>query len=1094
MAITQGMRCLPSPGDRVSLPLGNPTFFALLHFPLKRSISYLKTNWGLCLLLLLLFSWHSGKGQYINSPPIRTLDLDDGLASKRVSWMMQDHLGYLWVGTWFGLHRYNGYEFENWQHIPGDSNSLSGNLVYWILEDSKNRIWVACRRGLNLLDPITGDITAFIHDAEDPGSLSDNQVEHIYEDKEGKIWLCTSRGFLNQFVEQDSSFKHWRARDSSVTDLRMFLSLDDPRDPNTLWIAADREIYTFDKTLEEFTLFEHPTYKGIQGAGIFDLKFEGDSLLWMATWGKSLLKYNLRNGSMRTYNYYSEEERANGKYEVVMTIAPRNKDEFWLSTSSGPAIFHKKTGEFRFSTQELERQGESRNLSASRALLVDRTGIAWFGGFEGLSSLDARTHRFLYYPLEASNSTMITRFMSLGVVESPDGKELYVATQDGDGLYVVDQETEQFRRVPLPVDTFPHRSFIYFFDDILLDHQDQLLMVNANALFQYHPEHNSIEPYFTNPQNQSLYNQISPTNLFEDKHGNLWFGSVLWGALKYDLARDSLFQVKHDPENPNSLISDEIVWDIVEDPQGGIWFATRNGISCLNPETGKFRSFPPDMHNPQGLKADNFRDMVIDDQGFLWVGSLFGGIFRLDPEKGPEQEILNLNIDQGLLHNSVTSLRKDSKGQLWAVSEKGLSIIDPTSLEIRNFDEADGMVFLKSGAKVCPGRSGQMYIGVQGGFLKVHPDSLAPNPNLPPVFLENFLVNGKPFQGPREINSLDTLMLEANENFFSFDMVALNFSNASKNQYAYQLEGLDPDWVQAGTRRYVSYSDLGGGWYRLLVKASNNDGIWNPNPKTLVIFVAYPWYQSWWFLLACGIALAGLIYLVIHLRSRQIRKEEQIKSEFMQQIQEVEMAALRAQMNPHFLFNCLNCINRYIVKNEPQKASEYLSDFAVLIRLILNHSQKEQILLSEELKALELYIQMESLRFEEKFEYKISTAPEVDQDFIRVPPLIFQPFVENAIWHGLMHMPSKGFLSIDLALKGDFLECQIKDNGIGRDKARQLKSKSAPLHKSMGMDITASRLDNLGQLNGIHSSIEVVDLLNASNQAQGTLVILKIPV
>jgi LytS/YehU family sensor histidine kinase len=210
---------------------------------------------------------------------------------------------------------------------------------------------------------------------------------------------------------------------------------------------------------------------------------------------------------------------------------------------------------------------------------------------------------------------------------------------------------------------------------------------------------------------------------------------------------------------------------------------------------------------------------------------------------------------------------------------------------------------------------------------------------------------------------------------------------------------------------------------------------------------------------------------------------------------EVEMQALRAQMNPHFIFNCLNSINRYIVKSDQATASLYLTKFAKLIRLILDNSNSKNVILSNELDALKLYIDMEALRFDKKFSYEIKLAEGVPADSIEVPPLIIQPYVENAIWHGLLHMERVGHLKIHISLPSEnMLQCVIEDNGIGRARARELKSKSATTKKSLGMKLTENRISLLNRHAQLNASVEIIDLVKEENEAAGTKVILNIPI
>lgn len=223
-------------------------------------------------------------------------------------------------------------------------------------------------------------------------------------------------------------------------------------------------------------------------------------------------------------------------------------------------------------------------------------------------------------------------------------------------------------------------------------------------------------------------------------------------------------------------------------------------------------------------------------------------------------------------------------------------------------------------------------------------------------------------------------------------------------------------------------------------------------------------------------------------------QNEKKQSELQNKAAELEMYALRAQMNPHFIFNSLSAINMFILENNRLQASEYLSKFSRLIRLILQNSQESLIPLEKELEALELYLELESLRFENKFEYKIIKGDELDTEMLKVPPLIIQPYVENAIWHGLMHKKETGHLEIELYSEGQILFCKITDDGIGRRKAAELKSKSTLTYKSMGMRITADRIAMLHQQGQTGTFILINDMVPLDGAVGGTEVIIKIPV
>jgi LytS/YehU family sensor histidine kinase len=254
------------------------------------------------------------------------------------------------------------------------------------------------------------------------------------------------------------------------------------------------------------------------------------------------------------------------------------------------------------------------------------------------------------------------------------------------------------------------------------------------------------------------------------------------------------------------------------------------------------------------------------------------------------------------------------------------------------------------------------------------------------------------------------------------------------------------------------------------------------------------------------LTLAAIIFRIVILKRRNEKQRlehelelqrlgsEMAKAELQQQATELEMQAFRAQMNPHFIFNSLNAINRFILQNNKEQASEYLTKFSKLVRTILQNSQSSLITLESELESLELYLCLEVLRFDDHFDYRISVADDVDISILKVPPLIIQPYAENAIWHGLMHKEAKGHLEVEIWQNDKWLYFKITDNGIGRKQAAALASKSANRHRSFGMSITEHRISIFQNANAKESPIAIQDLAGSDGDAAGTEVIIKLPV
>ena len=307
-------------------------------------------------------------------------------------------------------------------------------------------------------------------------------------------------------------------------------------------------------------------------------------------------------------------------------------------------------------------------------------------------------------------------------------------------------------------------------------------------------------------------------------------------------------------------------------------------------------------------------------------------------------------------------------------------------------------------------------------------------------------------------------------------------------QYAYKLEGLDNVWIHTVTKRYAAYSSLKVGQYVLRIMAANRNGIWNENAFRLTIMVHPPFWETWWFRTLVVLLLFTVIYICVRNRIARIRKESMLK----QLKAEAEMKALRAQMNPHFIFNCMNTIDAYIHQNDVAKASGFLNKFSQLIRATLENSQYPFITLQKDITALQLYIALEQQRHNNNFTCRLQIPDSILNKGYKIPPLLIQPYGENAILHGLRHKAGDGLLKITFSEKDDYLCCTIEDNGVGRKAAAAISAeKKLHSHQSLGTQISSNRLETINYLHQVSSSVEITDKNN--NGETGVIVNLFLP-
>jgi hypothetical protein len=567
------------------------------------------------------------------------------------------------------------------------------------------------------------------------------------------------------------------------------------------------------------------------------------------------------------------------------------------------------------------------------------------------------------------------------------------------------------------------------------------------------------------------------------------------GFIKININSQTATQYKLGPFlNQQQPISNSIHF-LYKDVYDRLWCCSDDrGLSIFYPSHQLFEHYYSVANNKSSLPTNFIRCVYQTSDSMFWI-STNAGLCRTKALPGTKAV-----FDVVIPDVECNYLVEDGKGNLWVNSKNGNYRLNPKTLRWHFFGKTDGYYWdpfygkkflLKDGSFLMP-----------DGYM-IDPSIIPSNKYQPKSFLSSIKVYNNEFKSDTAFPLKKIIYLKNYENFISINYSCDNYINEEQNSYAYKLEGIDKRWVYVDNRTTAYYTQLPPGKYQFFVKAANNDGLEGPAMQLITIVIIPAWYQTWWFKTLCILAVISIVYIFYRQKINQEKAKglaqsskaelKQVKAEFEKQIAETEMVALRAQMNPHFIFNVLNSINKYILENDSEKASHYLTQFSRLIRQVLENSKSQKVSLEADLQALKLYIDLEKLRFGDKFSYTINVAENIDSKFVQFPSLLIQPYVENAIWHGLMQKAENGHLNITITqLQENLLQVIIEDDGIGRQKAAELKSKSATKHKSFGMQITRDRIAIVNKLFNMHATIQFQDL-HSDGLPTGTRVILNIP-
>ncbi len=440
---------------------------------------------------------------------------------------------------------------------------------------------------------------------------------------------------------------------------------------------------------------------------------------------------------------------------------------------------------------------------------------------------------------------------------------------------------------------------------------------------------------------------------------------------------------------------------------------------------------------------------------------------------------------QGLIGN-VCHCIYSHHGILWVGTDKGLNKIrvDEPGYPISFFNSNDGLA--SDNVNVLYAAGSRIYVGTTAG-LTYFEESKAINGDECRLVISSITNSGR-----NRIGDSAAIVLPSKQNNIRFEFVAISYRSVGKITYRYRLNGLDSEWRETGDN-YLAYPSLPSGQYEFQVQALNRFGI-KSEMRSIQFEVATPFWKGVWFQVVMLALFFSATWAFVTWRIKGVRKQQEQKARQSHRMAELEHIALQSQMNPHFIFNCLNSIQQFVFDKDMMATNEYLTGFARLIRATLNHSSRTFISVAEEVEYLTDYLSMEKMRFKDKMRYSIEVAKGLNGQTSLLPPMLLQPYVENSIRHGLRHKTGgAGFVQIRFWLEGERLLVTISDNGIGRKKAIAYKTGEHIEYQSKGMSLTSARIDMIKVLYKSDIRVEVQDLTDRDGQAAGTRIEISFP-
>jgi ligand-binding sensor domain-containing protein/signal transduction histidine kinase len=790
----------------------------------------------------------------------------------------------MWFGTMDGLNKYDGYSFTKYRFDPFDSNSLAQNFIYTIFEDKSGSIWIGTHEGLCRFERST---EKFIRYKPLPhAGFSNPNISAINEDPDGMIWVGSTSGELSRFDRQTGKFLEkidlgYRQLPDDQTGVHRINCIYKDRS-GTLWVGTLSGLHQLHLTPVKgqpskvgMTNYEYDpgNPQSLSSNNVASVFEDQAGMLWIAT-DNGLNGFDRKKGIFIRYthdpkNIHSISSNNLTLFSFGTAVQEDGSGNLWICTDSG---LNKLNADRTVFTAYYHNPREAHSLSSNNiyALEIDQAGILWAGSWSGkLDKADLNHKAFGIIRHNPDNINSLSNNEVTSILEDSSGA-IWISTFGG-GLNRWDRKTNQFTRFrhdPSNPKTLRYDTIQVIFED----RHGNLWIGNGNILSRFNKHTGDFTHYFSNAVNKS----IEPEMIFsiaEDRQGLLWLGMGN-GIEKFNAKTGESVHYYYDPPDSNG-ISDNTVTTIFADSRNNIWVGHGSrATDRLNRRTGHFTHYKHDPHDSASISSNIVNCFYEDSKGNLWFGTISGGLCLFDFQ---QEKFKTFTDKHGLPDNSVFSIVEDNNGHLWLGTRMGLSRFDPGTKTFTNYDYKDGLqgnIFAsgyRERAARFKGGDGTLYFGGNNGFNFFDPSQLKANNIISPIVITQFKLFDKLVRGANESKEI---VLDHDQNNFSFEFSSLSYSNPAKNQYAYKLEGVDKDWVYSGSRRYVAYTNIDPGKYTFKVKGTNHDGSWNEKGTSISIIIHPPWWSTWWaYSLSAGVFFVAL-WGFIKWRERTLKKEK----------------------------------------------------------------------------------------------------------------------------------------------------------------------------------------------------------------------------
>ena len=830
------------------------------------------------------------------------LTVEQGLSQNVVMEIVQDRQGFLWIGTKDGLNRYDGYTFSIYKNEPGDPNTLSDNAISVLHEGRDGKLWIGTASGgLNHYDPSTDQFTRYPYVPINSEGLSHKSVSAIYEDHNGNLWIGTEGGGLNRFDPQTRQFISYHTElnnPSSLSHDAVTSIVGD--DTGNLWIGTHGGgLNKFDLKTGQFTryLSDPNISESLTSNIVLSLYIDRSGVLWIGTEKGGLNQFDSVTGQFVHY-LHDPANPYSLSHNDIWTILEDPAGRMWLGTLDGGLNYFDRTTHTFQTYCHSSNDPNSLSHNFVWSLFADRAGLLWIGTIGGgINLYDPGIQKFACYHPEPGNPNSLSYPLVMSLYEDSTGI-VWIGTIGG-GLNAFDRQNGTFTHYKHDPDNPQSLSHDRVWN-ILEDHAGTLWIGTfGGGLNKFDRATQTFIHYRADPDNPQSLSHDRIWRLYEDRAGMLWIGTRGGGLNKFDPRTETATRYMADPDNPESL-SHNTVKTLVEDHTGMFWVGTESGLNLFDPATETFTHYTYDPNHAGSISNDRIRALYEDQAGTLWIGTA-RGLNRFNRDDGT---FTHYTVKDGLSNDVIYGIVEDDFGYLWLSTNAGLTRFHPSTKKCKTYDVRDGLQSNEFNAgSFHKNRRGEIFFGGVNGFNCFDPARLKDNAYVPPVVLTDVQLSNRsveigentPLQ--RSLSATTEIVLPYTEKVISFQFSALNYTIPEKNQYAYKLEGFDSDWVFAGTRRFVTYTNLDPGRYVMRVKGSNNDGIWNDTGASITLVITPPWWQTTWFTWTLRGFLVMVFIGIPYWRERRNRvRKRHLERVIRERTEELRLAKEKAEV------------------------------------------------------------------------------------------------------------------------------------------------------------------------------------------------------